>query len=349
MDDDRLPLPAAGSRAATRGRARSPDAARPPRRAPRRAARSSPRPGTGAAPAGSRGSSPAPPPARAAGWAAPAPCARSGARSSRRQALHHERLAAGEVLDVQDGPRHLHARLVGGLAAPRTRRASESVCRWMTPPAARRTSSGSPPASTAHASFDAPPGEQHGLGDRAEHGFERLPHLCDHRRCAATGASRCARSWRSTSIRTSARSPARTTRPTRSSPSCSRRRRTPASGRRTCRPRRAARGSGFLEYAHLNEEIGRSFIAQLIFGCQAPDAGNAEILHLYGTPEQKERFLAAARGRRDPLLLRHDRAGGGRLRPDASARPRGARRRRVGDRRAQVVLVGRRRRRVRRS
>ncbi|HEY5057590.1 MAG TPA: acyl-CoA dehydrogenase family protein [Gaiellaceae bacterium] len=51
-------------------------------------------------------------------------------------------------------------------------------------------------------------------------------------------------------------------------------------------------GSGFIEYAYLNEEIGRSVIAQLIFGCQAPDAGNGEILHLYGTPEQKERWLA---------------------------------------------------------
>ena len=29
-----------------------------------------------------------------------------------------------------------------------------------------------------------------------------------------------------------------------------------------------------------NEEIGRCVWAQLIFGCQAPDAGNAEILHL---------------------------------------------------------------------
>ena len=50
-------------------------------------------------------------------------------------------------------------------------------------------------------------------------------------------------------------------------------------------------GNGFLEYADLNEEIGRSFIAQLVFGCQAPDAGNGEILHLYGTDEHKERFL----------------------------------------------------------
>jgi alkylation response protein AidB-like acyl-CoA dehydrogenase len=51
-------------------------------------------------------------------------------------------------------------------------------------------------------------------------------------------------------------------------------------------------GEGFLYYAHLNEEIGRSAHAQLVFNCQAPDAGNGEILHLFGTPEQKERFLA---------------------------------------------------------
>jgi acyl-CoA dehydrogenase len=57
-------------------------------------------------------------------------------------------------------------------------------------------------------------------------------------------------------------------------------------------PEAGGSGSGFIEYAYLNEEIGRSFIAQLIFGCQAPDAGNGEILHMFGTPEQKERFLA---------------------------------------------------------
>jgi acyl-CoA dehydrogenase len=56
-------------------------------------------------------------------------------------------------------------------------------------------------------------------------------------------------------------------------------------------PEAGGSGSGFIEYAYLNEEIGRSVMAQLIFGCQAPDAGNGEILHLYGTPEQKERFL----------------------------------------------------------
>jgi acyl-CoA dehydrogenase len=56
-------------------------------------------------------------------------------------------------------------------------------------------------------------------------------------------------------------------------------------------PEAGGSGSGFLEYAYLNEEIGRSFIAQLLFGCQAPDAGNGEILHMFGTDEQKERFL----------------------------------------------------------
>ena len=56
-------------------------------------------------------------------------------------------------------------------------------------------------------------------------------------------------------------------------------------------PEAGGSGKGFLAYAHLNEEIGRSTYAQLVFGCQAPDAGNAEILHMFGTPEQKERWL----------------------------------------------------------
>jgi acyl-CoA dehydrogenase len=56
-------------------------------------------------------------------------------------------------------------------------------------------------------------------------------------------------------------------------------------------PEAGGTGRGFLAYAYLNEVIGRSQWAQLIFGCQAPDAGNAEILHLFGTPEQRERWL----------------------------------------------------------
>jgi alkylation response protein AidB-like acyl-CoA dehydrogenase len=57
-------------------------------------------------------------------------------------------------------------------------------------------------------------------------------------------------------------------------------------------PEAGGTGQGFLHYADLNEEVGRSSWAQLVFGCQAPDAGNGEILWLFGTDEQKERFLA---------------------------------------------------------
>ena len=57
-------------------------------------------------------------------------------------------------------------------------------------------------------------------------------------------------------------------------------------------PEAGGTGQGFLAYAFLNEEIGRSTYAQLVFGCQAPDAGNAEILHMFGTDAQKERWLA---------------------------------------------------------
>jgi alkylation response protein AidB-like acyl-CoA dehydrogenase len=56
-------------------------------------------------------------------------------------------------------------------------------------------------------------------------------------------------------------------------------------------PEAGGTGRGFLAYAHLNEEIGRVSWAQYIFNCQAPDAGNGEILHHFGTDEQKERWL----------------------------------------------------------
>jgi acyl-CoA dehydrogenase len=56
-------------------------------------------------------------------------------------------------------------------------------------------------------------------------------------------------------------------------------------------PEAGGTGTGFLDYAYLNEQIGRSTWGQRVFGCQAPDAGNAEILHLFGTEEQKERWL----------------------------------------------------------
>jgi acyl-CoA dehydrogenase len=50
-------------------------------------------------------------------------------------------------------------------------------------------------------------------------------------------------------------------------------------------------GYGQLKLALMNEILGRSGWAPIVFGTQAPDTGNAEIIAAYGTPEQKERWL----------------------------------------------------------
>jgi len=50
-------------------------------------------------------------------------------------------------------------------------------------------------------------------------------------------------------------------------------------------------GLTMLEHGLLSEALGRSPLGHLVFGCQAPDAGNVEILHKYGTADQRERFL----------------------------------------------------------
>jgi alkylation response protein AidB-like acyl-CoA dehydrogenase len=50
-------------------------------------------------------------------------------------------------------------------------------------------------------------------------------------------------------------------------------------------------GLGLVEHGLVSEQLGRSPLGHYVFGCQAPDAGNLEILHRYGTPEQKERWL----------------------------------------------------------
>ncbi len=50
-------------------------------------------------------------------------------------------------------------------------------------------------------------------------------------------------------------------------------------------------GLDLVEHAFVSESLGRSPLGHFVFGCQAPDAGNIEILHLHGTPEQKETYL----------------------------------------------------------
>jgi len=56
-------------------------------------------------------------------------------------------------------------------------------------------------------------------------------------------------------------------------------------------PELGGKGYGQLKLALMNEILGRSVFAPMVFGCQAPDSGNAEILAHYGTEEQKAKYL----------------------------------------------------------
>lgn len=46
-----------------------------------------------------------------------------------------------------------------------------------------------------------------------------------------------------------------------------------------------------MQYSPLAEIIGRVYWSAEVFNCNAPDTGNTELLHLFATPEQHERWL----------------------------------------------------------
>src|SRR5205085_7488310 len=57
------------------------------------------------------------------------------------------------------------------------------------------------------------------------------------------------------------------------------------------KPEMGGQGYGQVKLALLNELLGRSRWAPSVFGCQAPDSGNAEILAHFGTDDQKAKYL----------------------------------------------------------
>ncbi|MDH5630239.1 MAG: acyl-CoA dehydrogenase family protein [Gammaproteobacteria bacterium] len=50
-------------------------------------------------------------------------------------------------------------------------------------------------------------------------------------------------------------------------------------------------GENLMQLGLMSEILGQSPLGHLVFGCQAPDAGNIELLHMFGSDEQKERWM----------------------------------------------------------
>jgi acyl-CoA dehydrogenase len=57
-------------------------------------------------------------------------------------------------------------------------------------------------------------------------------------------------------------------------------------------PELGGQGFGAVKLTLINEILGRTAWGPIVFGAQAPDTGNAEILARFGTQQQKDRFLA---------------------------------------------------------
>ena len=56
-------------------------------------------------------------------------------------------------------------------------------------------------------------------------------------------------------------------------------------------PHLGGQGVSMVQLAQINEILGRTEWGPRVFGSQAPDSGNAEIIHTYGTEAQKARYL----------------------------------------------------------
>ncbi len=93
-----------------------------------------------------------------------------------------------------------------------------------------------------------------------------------------------------------------------------------------------------LEYALCAEEMGRIGFASEVFNCSAPDTGNMEVFHRYGTREQKDKWLDPLMNGEDPFCLPDDRAVHRLLRCDQYRDAHRARRRRIRHQRPQMVV-----------